>query len=169
MDELIKKSYAEKVPKQHIRGREGKIWYIPHHGVQHPRKGSLRVVFDCGATFKGVSLNSELMQGPNLTSSLLGVLTRFRQEPVAFMDDIQGMFHQVKVKEEDKDFLRFLWWPDGDIAKEPEEYRMTVHLFGAVSSPSCASFALQKTAEDNQSEFKPEVCQSVKQNFYVDD
>ena len=90
------------------------------------------MVFDCGATFQGVSLNSELLQGPNLTSSLLGVLTRFRQEPVAFMGDIQAMFHQVKVAEEDRDFLRFLWWPDGDITKDPAQYRMTVHLFGAV-------------------------------------
>lgn len=51
------------------------------------------------------SLNNELLQGPNLTSSLLGVLTRFRQEPVACMGDIQAMFYQVKVAEEDRDFL----------------------------------------------------------------
>lgn len=97
------------------------------------------MVFDGGATFQGTSLNSELLQGPNLTSSLFGVLTRFRQEPVACMGDIQAMFYQVKVAEEDRDFLRFLWWPDGDLSKEPTGYRMTVHVFGAVSSPSCAS------------------------------
>lgn len=36
---------------------EGKIWYLPHHGVVHPQKGNLRVVFDCRAEFKGTSLN----------------------------------------------------------------------------------------------------------------
>lgn len=46
---------------------------------------------------------------------------------------------------------------------------MTVHLFGAVSSPSCASYALRKSADDHQSEFTASVCQAVKQNFYVDD
>lgn len=46
---------------------------------------------------------------------------------------------------------------------------MTVHLFGAASSPSCASYALRKTADDNQLEFLDAVVQSVKQNFYVDD
>lgn len=46
---------------------------------------------------------------------------------------------------------------------------MTVHLFGAVSSPGCASYALRKTADDNQPEFLDEVVQSVKQHFYVDD
>lgn len=44
-----------------------------------------------------------------------------------------------------------------------------LHLFGAVSSPSCASYALRKTADDNQFEFSADVLQSVKQNFYVDD
>jgi len=59
-----------------------------HHGVHHPRKGALHRLFDCAATFKRVSLNSELLPGPNLTSSLLGVLMRFRQEPITFMGDI---------------------------------------------------------------------------------
>ncbi|XP_068759701.1 uncharacterized protein [Montipora capricornis] len=37
----------------------GKAWYIPHHGVYHPRKpGKIRVVFYCSAKFNGVSLNS---------------------------------------------------------------------------------------------------------------
>lgn len=103
---VIKKGYAEQVPQQ--QGKSGKVWYIPHHNVYHPKKGSLRVVFNCRATFKEMSLNSELLQGPNLTSSLLGVLTRFRQVSVAVMGDIQAMFHQVKVTEQDKDLLRFL-------------------------------------------------------------
>lgn len=42
---------------------------------------------------------------------------------------------------------------------------MTVHLFGAVSSPSCASYALRKTADDNKSDFSAETVEAVKQNF----
>ncbi|KAK0147804.1 hypothetical protein N1851_012495 [Merluccius polli] len=166
---LITNIYAEPVPQQKLQGEPGRVWYIPHHAVHHPRKGTLRVVFDCAATFQGASLNKELLQGPNLTSSLLGVLLRFREGPVAFMGDIKAMFHQVKVAEEDRDFLRFLWWPNGDITQDLMEYRMTVHLFGAASSPSCASYALRKSADDHQSEFAAGVCQAVKQNFYVDD
>ena len=166
---LISNVYAEPVLLSKLQGEPGRVWYIPHHSVHHPRKGSLRVVFDCGVTYQGACLNKELLQGPNLTSSLLGVLLRFREEPVAFMGDIQAMFHQVKVAEEDRDLLRFLWWPNGDITQELRQYRMTVHLFGAVSSPSCASYALRKNAEDHQAEFPATVCQSVKENFYVDD
>lgn len=60
----------------------------------------LQLVFDCGASFKGMPLNHHLLQRPNLTSTSLGVLLRFTQEPVAVMGNIQAMFHQGKVKEE---------------------------------------------------------------------
>ena len=142
---------------------------MPHHGVRHPKKHKLRVVFDCSASFQGTSLNDELIQGPNLTNTLLGVLIRFRQEPVAMMADIEGMFHQVKVTPADKNFLRFLWWPSGDISQNLVEYRMTVHLFGATSSSSVASYAVRKTAEDNKDKFSAEAVNTVKEHFYVDD
>ncbi|KAL7840982.1 hypothetical protein SRHO_G00246730 [Serrasalmus rhombeus] len=169
LNELIQNGYAEQVPQDQLERSDGKLWYIPHHGVFHPRKGTLRVVFDCGAEYRNTSLNKQLLQGPNLTSSLLGVLLRFRQEPVAFMTDVKSMFHQVRVAEDETDFLRFLWWPDGNITQGIVEYRMTVHLFGAVSSPSCACYALRKTAEDNKHMFPTEVIDSVHNNFYVDD
>ncbi|KAK7884411.1 hypothetical protein WMY93_027534 [Mugilogobius chulae] len=127
MNEMISEGYAEEITVQE-REENGKIWYIPHHAVYHPRKKSLRIVFDCGATFKGTSLNQHLLQGPNLTSALLGVLLRFRKETVAFMGDVKAMFHQVKVAECDRDFLRFLWWPEGDLSRQVAMFRMTVHL-----------------------------------------
>lgn len=169
LSNVINKGYAEQVPQHRLEPCEGKVWYIPHHGVHHPKKGTLRVVFDCGAEFKGVSLNSQLLQGPNLTSTLVGVLMRFREEPVALMADIQAMFHQVNVAEEHVDFLRFLWWPEGNLEQDLVEHRMKVHLFGATSSPSCACFALRKTAEDSRTIFPKEVIDTVSRNFYMDD
>lgn len=71
MNDLLEKGYAEKVPENELDRCDGKVWYIPHHGVHHPTKGKLRVVFDCGASFKGQSLNERLLQGPDLTSSLI--------------------------------------------------------------------------------------------------
>ena len=55
------------------------------------------------------------------------------------------------------------------LSKEPEEYQMMVHLFGATSSPSCANFALRQTADDNQNYFSKQAVDSIKRNFYVDD
>lgn len=165
MQKMLEDGHAEKAPKQHET-----VWYIPHHGVYHPKKpDKLRVVFDCSADFQGHSLNRNLLQGPDLTNSLVGVLCRFRQEPVAFACDIEGMFHQVHVNEEHRDLLRFLWWEQGDTSKEPTEYRMTVHLFGATSSPGCANLALRTAADDGVDEFGIETASFIKENFYVDD
>ena len=85
------------------------------------------------------------------------------------MADIESMFHQVHARPDDSDVLHFLWWPGNDLQNRPEEYQMTVHLFGAVSSPSCANFALRKTAEDNFQRFDSKVINAVRRNFYVDD
>ena len=169
MDDVIEKGYAEVVPPEQLERKDGRIWYIPHHGVYHPEKQTLRVVFDCSACYQGKSLNSELLQGPDLTNSLIGVLLKFRKQPVAVMADIRSMFHQVRVSANDIDFLRFLWWPNGDVTKSPVEYRMLVHLFGATSSPSCSSFALKRNPEDNKAHFHPEIVNTINHNFYVDD
>ena len=170
IDNLLNKSYARKVPPERLCKSDGKVRYIPHHGVYHPHKpGKVRVVFDCSCKYKGKSLNDHLLTGPDLSSHLLGVLMRFREQPVAFMADIEAMFYQVRIPDSDSDFLRFLWWTDGDLTKDPEEYQMLVHVFGAASSPSCSNFALLKTAEDNEAKFDSDVINIVKRNFYVDD
>ena len=84
-----------------------------------------------------------------MTNSLIGVLTRLRQERIAVMADIECMYYQVRVPPNDSDVVCFLWWPGNDLESQPEEYQMGVHLFGAVSSPSCTNFALRKAADDN--------------------
>ena len=164
MSTLLHKGYARKCNE----GTSG-AWYIPHHGVYHPTKKKIRVVYDCSAQVDGVSLNDVLLQGPDLTSSLVGVLMRFRLETVAIMGDIEAMFYQVMVPESDRKYLRFFWWPGDNFEVEPEEYEMCVHLFGALSSPSCANFALRQTARDNEESLGSQCADVLRRNFYVDD
>lgn len=75
------------------------------------------------------------------------------------------MFHQVHVNPEHRDLLRFLWWEDNDLV----DYRMTVHLFGATSSPSCANFALKQTTNDFEGEYSEQAANFMRNDFYVDD
>jgi hypothetical protein len=167
MNTVFSNGYAEKVPEDCLPREDGRVWYVPHHGVRHPKKKKLRVVYDCAAEYRGRALNKELLQGPVLTSTLVGVLTRFRTHKVAVMADIEAMFSQVQIPEENRDWLRFLWWRNGSLDDQPEEYRMTRHVFGATSSPSCASYALRKTATfagPNR-----DVAEAVEHSFYVDD
>ena len=46
---------------------------------------------------------------------------------------------------------------------------MTVHLFGATSSPGCANFALKSTADDHEAEFGTAAANFLRNDFYVDD
>lgn len=171
MNSYINDNHARELTDNEIADKKlDRIWYLPHHPVTHALKpNKVRVVFDCAARYEGTSLNDNLLQGPDLTNSLVGVLVRFRQELIALASDVKGMFHQVRVSPDDTDSLRFLWWPDGDLTKEPTDHQMLVHLFGATSSPSCASFSLRKTAHDNQNDYDTETIETVNKNFYVDD
>ena len=90
-------------------------------------------------------MNRQVLQGPDLTNKVVGVRLRF--QPVALMADVEPMYHQLKVHPGDVDALRFLWYPDCDLTREPEEYHMAVHLFGGVWSASCANYGLQRTAK----------------------
>ena len=93
MQEIVDRGYAERVPPEEVSLNNGQVWYIPHHGVYHPKKPEkIRVVFDCSVEFAGECLNRQLLQGPDLTNNLIGVLC---QEPVALTCDVEGMFHQV--------------------------------------------------------------------------
>ena len=94
MAEIIDRGYAEKVPAEHIPLNNSQVWYIPYHEVYDPKKpDKIRVVFDCSVEYAGECLNRHFRQGPELTNNLVGVLCRFRQEPVALMCGIEGMFH----------------------------------------------------------------------------
>lgn len=83
MNKIIDKGYAELRKNDPALATTAARWYLPHHRVKHPVKGKLRVVLDCSSKAGGVSLNDQLLQGPNFMNSLVGVLMRFRRHEVA--------------------------------------------------------------------------------------
>ncbi|KZS10201.1 Uncharacterized protein APZ42_025383 [Daphnia magna] len=126
----------------------------------------VRVVFDGTAEYGGTSINQNLLRGPNLLASLFGLLLRFRRNLVPVGADIEKMFHQVKNPVEDQAAYHFVYrTPCSNQA--PLTYRMAVHVFGSVSSPTTCIFALNQTADDHRDQY-PEAVYSVRRNFYVD-
>ncbi|XP_052762111.1 uncharacterized protein LOC128204746 [Mya arenaria] len=145
-------------------------WYLPIFGIYHPKKvDQIRVVFDSSATYMGLSLNRVLMTGPDLHNSLLGVLMRFRREPVAVSADIQQMFYQFQVEEKDRNYLRFFWFKDNNPELPLVEYRMCVHVFGNSPSPAIATYGLHKSVLMVEDTYGSDVANFVLQDFYVDD
>ncbi|XP_051239353.1 uncharacterized protein LOC127353832 [Dicentrarchus labrax] len=137
MQKIFDANQAEPAP-QLTEGQE--CWYLPLFGVYHPRKPEqIRVVFDSSAKHEGLSLNDVLLCGPDLNNTLIGVLLRFRKEPVAVTAD-----------------------------KPVKEFRMTVHVFGNSPSPAVAIFCLRRAASE-ATESTPEAREFVMRNFYMDD
>ena len=164
INEMIEHGHAALVDPDVQQG-EGKVWYTPHLNTKGEK---FRIVFDASC-YKGVALNERLLQEPNNTNLLLGVLLRFRLHEYAVVADIKSMFHQVRVDPSDRSALRFLYWRDGDPDEVVNTYEMSVHAFGLTSWPSVARYPLGRTVVDNQSKFSVETCNTVNMNFYVDD
>ena len=82
----------------------------------HPNNpDKIRVTFDCSVEFNGRSINKELIPGLDLASQLanhVGILTRFRENKVAFMADIEKMYFEIFVAEEHQCLPKFVSWRD---------------------------------------------------------
>ena len=77
------------------------IWYLAHHPVSNPNKQEkVRRVANAASKFRGESLNSNLLTGPDLLNNLVGVQLRFREHPVAVVSDIDGMFMHIAMRQE---------------------------------------------------------------------
>ena len=169
MDGYINKGFARKLSEEELTSESDTCWYLPHHPVTNPTKpGRMRIVFDAAAEYNGTSQNKNLIHRPDMTNNLVAVLLRFRQGKIGIAADVEGMFHQIRVRKEDQDSLRFLWWTNS-YDEPPDVYVMQVHVFGAASSPCVANSSLQRVADDNADAFGPSVIAAVKKNFYVDD
>ncbi|XP_066922770.1 uncharacterized protein [Clytia hemisphaerica] len=179
LEDYVKIGHVQELTKDEAAKTSSKTNYIPHHFVLEPNKpGKIRIVWDASARFKGTSLNDQLLKGPDLLNSLVTVLSKFRRGKIAVMSDVEKMFHQVLVPEEDTDSLRFLWRKNEE---HISEFKILVHPFGKKDSPCCANWALKGCANKIQdvpegevlksltSDERAAVTKAVSEEFYMDD
>uniref|UniRef100_A0A5S6Q5Y0 CCHC-type domain-containing protein n=1 Tax=Trichuris muris TaxID=70415 RepID=A0A5S6Q5Y0_TRIMR len=166
MQEYLTNDWVEPVWKAAIAGSE---WYLPHHAVMRNDKASTncRVVFDGSACYQGVSLNDQLESGPILQTDLVGILIRFRRYRIGIQADIEKMFMQIGLHENDRDVVRFLW-RNLDETMEPTIYRFKRVCFGLKSSPFLALAVIRHHAQSNGERFS-EAAKEILDNMYVDD
>jgi len=146
----VDKGYARKLTPEEASAPSPKQWFLLYHSVRNPNKpDKVRIVMDAATKCDGVSLNDKLHTGPDLLNNLVGVLLRFREQCVGSVADIEAMFHQVQIIEDDQPALRFLW-RNLQLERPPDLYQMLVMIFGAVSSPCMVNYVLRKTALDNR-------------------
>lgn len=169
MDEFLHLKHMERVPKHEIDLPDENLFYLPHHAVLKPDSTTtkLRVVFDGSCrTSTGVSLNEKLLIGSNIQDDLVSVIVRFRKHPIVFTADIEKMYRQVLVHQDDRDFQRIVW------RKEPtdpiEHFRLCTVTYGTASASFLAIRTLHHIVDDHPAVSKNIVFE-IKRNFYVDD
>ena len=140
---------------------------MPHHPVLNPNKpGKVRRVCKAASKYKEVCLNDKLPAGADLLHGLIGTIFRFREGPIALTADIESMFLQVQVPEQDRSCLRFLWRPKTNDPVKIDEYQR--HVFGVKVSPACAIYALKRVGLDNE-EIYAIAAEAIQNNFYMED
>ena len=169
-DDIIKEQLDEGVIEPAPVETQGKVFYLPHKGVikKSAETTKLRIVFDASAkeTSDKPSLNECLHPGPPLQNQLWNILVRARFHPVLLTSDIQKAFLQVRIKEEERDALRFFWKSPG--SDELFVYRFTRALFGLTCSPFLLGGVMNEHLKLWESKY-PELVKEIRVGLYVDD
>ena len=150
----------------------GRTHYIPHREVikEERETTKMRIVYDGGAKRTGQkSINDCLESGPCLIPKIIDILVRFRAYKYALISDIKSAFLNIRVCENDRDFLRFLWIKDLE-SMNPEiiTKRFTSVLFGLAPSPFLLNATVTVHMEKYLETYRDIVIKFLR-DLYVDD
>ena len=141
-------------------------YYLPHHAVikESSATTKLRVVFDASAkTSNGYSLNDNLAVGPTIQDDIFSHLLRFRTHKYVLSADIEKMYRQVLVREEDRKYQQILW----KVGNEIKTYQLNTVTFGLAPAPYLAIRCLIQLADD-EGRNHPIAAEKLKRDMYVD-
>lgn len=145
-----------------------KCHYLPHHCVfKDSTTTALRVVYNASQkTSNGKSLNQQLAIGHVKQSDLTSLLVKFRFFKHVFTADIEKMYKQILVNEEQRDLQRFVYRFSPN---EPmKEYRLKTVTFGMANAPYIAIRMLQALAERVKDKY-PVASSIILSCMYMDD
>ncbi|CAH2227057.1 jg22783 [Pararge aegeria aegeria] len=140
--------------------------FLPHHGVfrAHSTTTKLRVVFDASfPSSTSISFNNLQRIGPPIQGDLLAILLRLRQHRYVACADVEKMFRQILVSEDQRD-LQLIVWRD-DPTDSLGVYRLNTVVYGTASAPFLAVRCLKElgiTCPD------PDVKRVIMEDFFVD-
>ena len=144
---------------------------MPQRAVirENAESTKLQVVYDPSShAYDGVPfLNECLHTGPPLQNELWNVIVHNRFHPIAVAGDMRKSFLQIRVKEAERDALRFHWMKDKS-TEELEVLRFTRVVFGLAPSRFLLDAVIQQNLESVQSEY-PGTVKEIKNSLYVDD
>ncbi|XP_076301551.1 uncharacterized protein LOC143219488 [Lasioglossum baleicum] len=174
----LKQEYSKFIQEYRVLGHMTDItkndcrtdgYYLPHHPVfkQSSLTTKLRVVFDASAaTSNGLSLNDVLLVGPTIQDDLFSLIIRFRLHNYVLTADIEKMYRQVLVQQDDAAYQKILWREN--INEQIKIFRLDTVTYGTASASFLAIRALHQLVQDEGTHY-PLASKSIINDFYVDD
>ncbi|XP_011858773.1 PREDICTED: uncharacterized protein LOC105556299, partial [Vollenhovia emeryi] len=167
MDEYLKLGHMTEVTE--LPSPETPHYFIPHRAVAKESNSTskFRVVFDASCkTSSGKSLNDILRVGPTIRQDLFHIVTRFRQHRFVLSADIEKMYRQVRIKQDQRRFQLIVWRADTD--QPIKTYQLNTVTYGTAIAPFLAIRSLHQLAYECANEH-PIASQIILHDFYVDD
>ncbi|GFS97218.1 DUF1758 domain-containing protein [Trichonephila clavipes] len=101
-----------------------------------------------------------------LQPDLFTILVKFRLNEIAFSTDIQQMYRQILIDQEDQNFQRIVWRESKD--SPIREYKLCTVTYGTASAPYLATRCLFQTGLDLERD-DPAVSSLIQESFHIDD
>ena len=105
--------------------------------------------------------------GPPLQNSLWDILIRSRFRPILLCGDIEKAFLQIRIREYERDVLRFHWIKSSD-PSVIEINRFTRLVFGLTQSPFILEGTLKEHFQYYINKYRT-LIEAISDNMYVDD
>ncbi|XP_047994669.1 uncharacterized protein LOC125232886 [Leguminivora glycinivorella] len=141
-------------------------YFLPHHGIlRDSTTTKLRAVFDASAaTTSGKSLNDIQLVGPRIQDDLFAILLRFRQHRFVVSADIEKMYRQILVDEDQRSLQKILW--RSSPSQPIKIFTLNTVTYGTASAPYLSTRCLLQLAQDS---LDKQTHDAISKDFYVDD
>lgn len=108
---------------------------LEHFAMRQPNYTSTPIHLVFAGNLGSPSINECLHTGPSLYQDLPTMLRQFREYPIAITGDIAKAFQCLQLPTKDRQFLKFLWYKDGDPKKGIVTLRHKMLNFGTYVAP----------------------------------
>lgn len=145
----------------------GPTYHLCHHAVirEESESTKLRVVFDGSApSTSGYSLNDILMVGPSVQDSLVSILLRARQHRYLLTGDVEKMYRQVGVDDDDRQ-LQLILWRENE-SQPIQTLALNTVTYGTASASYLSTRCLWQLGEEHDDVLIKSI---IQKDFYCDD
>lgn len=163
INDAIEKGHMKKIEVQ-----PANAYFLPHHAVfKESTTTKLRTVFNASQkSSNGLSLNDTMAMGKIKQPKILELLIRWRQYRIAVVGDIEKMYKQIRIADDQQHLLLILW--RNEVTGRIEIYALTTVTFGVANAP-CTAIRVLRALADEVREKYPSVSRVIEENYFVDD